>query len=213
MLADRRRWLPSLSLFWLAALMLSWVLWRAGGATLPAWVQFAWLGALIGSLAFVLTGWALALQQRAKPQTPPPAGQGIGLTLDELHAMDPSDFEAWVTELFQSRGYFAKNIPDSGDHGVDLWVVTPNGERAIVQCKRYRGVVGEPVVRDLYGVMQHENAPLGFLVTTGSISEAAGKWASGKRIELIDGAQLALLAGQQQGMIGLSSHGGDLANV
>lgn len=213
MLADRRRWLPSLTLFWLAALVLSWVLWRAGGAALPIWLRLAWLGMLIGSLAFVLTGWALAAQQQARPQTPPPAGQGIGLTLDDLHAMDPSDFEAWVTQLFQNRGYFAKNTPDSGDHGVDVWVVTPNGERAIVQCKRYRGVVGEPVVRDLYGVMQHENAPLGFLVTTGSISDAAGKWARGKRIELIDGPRLAFLASEQQGPIELLSEQGASTGV
>lgn len=111
--------------------------------------------------------------------------------------MTPGEFEVWVQELFRSRGYFAKNTPDSGDHGVDLWVISPQGERAIVQCKRYRGVVGESVVRELYGVMQHEAAPRGFLVTTGSISAAAGRWAQGKPIELIDGARLARLASGQ----------------
>ena len=202
---SRRRWLPSLSLFWLAAVVLSWLLWRALGPALPAWLRLAWGGMLLGSLAFIVTGWVIAARHQARPYIPPPAGQGIGRTLDELHEMDPSEFEAWVTQLFRSRGYFAKNTPDSGDHGVDLWVVTPNGERAIVQCKRYRGPVGEPVVRDLYGVMQHENTPLGFLVTTGTITEAASKWARGKRIEFIDGPRLALLAAEQGGPADLLS--------
>ncbi len=70
-------------------------------------------------------------------------------------------------------------------------MVSPQGERAVVQCKRYRGVVGEAVVRDLYGVMQHEKAPRGFLVTTGGISAAAGRWVRDKPIELIDGPRLA----------------------
>ena len=107
---------------------------------------------------------------------------------------EPAEFEAWVQQLFRSRGYFANDTPNSGDHGVDLWVVSPQGERAVVQCKRYRGVVGEAVVRDLYGVMQHEGVPRGFLVTTGSISAAAGRWVQDKPIELIDGPRLALLA-------------------
>ena len=67
--------------------------------------------------------------------------------LEELQAMDPGDFEVWVRQLFRSRGYFVENTPDSRDHGIDLWIVSPQGERAIVQCKRYRGVVGESVVR------------------------------------------------------------------
>jgi restriction system protein len=117
--------------------------------------------------------------------------------LDDLQAMDPSEFESWVQQLFRGRGYFTQNTPDGADHGVDLWVVSPQGERAIVQCKRYRGVVGESVVRDLYGVMQHEAAPRGFLVTTGNISAAAGRWAQGKPIELIDGSRLARLASGQ----------------
>jgi restriction endonuclease Mrr len=45
--------------------------------------------------------------------------------------------------------------------------------------------------------MQHEGTPRGFLVTTGSISAAASRWAQGKPIELIDGPRLALLASGQ----------------
>jgi restriction system protein len=181
---------------WLALAVLSWLLVAVVGLA-PAAVQLALAAAVVGLGVFVVTGWAMAAWDRFQPRPPQPAGQGLGLTLDDLLALSPGEFEVWVQQLFRSRGYFVQNTPDSGDHGVDLWVVSPQGERAIVQCKRYRGVVGEAVVRDLYGVMQHEAAPRGFLVTTGGISAAAGRWAQGKPIELIDGPRLALLASGQ----------------
>jgi restriction system protein len=193
---SRRRLLPALSALWLALAVLSWLL-VAVFDLAPAAVRLFLVIAMVGFGVFVLTGWAIAAWDRFKPQLPQPTGQGMGLTLDDLLELSPSEFEAWVRQLFRSRGYYAQNTPDSGDHGVDLWVVSPQGERAIVQCKRYRGVVGESVVRDLYGVMQHEAAARGFLVTTGSISAAAGRWVQGKPIELIDGARLAMLASGQ----------------
>lgn len=192
---SRRRLLPVLSALWLALAVLSWLMVAVVGLA-PAASQFALLAAVVGFGVFVVTGWAMAAWDRFRPP-PQTSNQSLEMALDDLLALSPSEFEAWVQQLFRSRGYFTQNTPDSGDHGVDLWVVSPQGERAIVQCKRYRGAVGEAAVRDLYGVMQHEAAPRGFLVTTGSISAAAGRWAQGKPIELIDGPRLALLASGQ----------------
>ena len=56
------------------------------------------------------------------------------------------------------------------------------------------GTVGEPIVRDLYGTLVHENADYGWLVTTGGISRRAREWANGKPIELWDGQKLVELA-------------------
>lgn len=193
----RRHLLPLLSALWLIVVALGVLLLNGFFGDLSNAARLTTLALLLGFSALVLTSWLMAAWQQRHPAGPEPVGQGKGLTLDDLHAMDPSAFEAWVGELFHSRGYFVENVRDSGDHGVDLWVVSPFGERAVVQCKRYRGSVGEPVVRDLYGVMEHENVAQGFLVTTGSISEAAGVWAEGKPIELIDGARLARYASGQ----------------
>ena len=56
-----------------------------------------------------------------------------------------------------------------------------------VKCKRYSGKVGEPAIRDLYGVVVSQNANKGFLVTNSSFSQQAQNFAEGKNIELIDG--------------------------
>lgn len=190
---SRRKLLPVLSALWLALAVMSGLLISVPGQG-PAVIRWLLPAGVLGFGAFVITGWAIAAQDHLLGQRRLRGHQQTGLSLDDLQAMTPSDFEAWVQQLFRSRGYFAHNTPDSNDHGVDLWVVSPQGERAIVQCKRYRGVVGGVVIRELYGVMQHEGTPRGFLVTTGTISAPARRWAQGKAIELIDGARLAVLA-------------------
>jgi restriction system protein len=73
---------------------------------------------------------------------------------------------------------------------VDVVVTTPTGNRWVVQCKRWRGQVGEPLVRDFFGVVHHERAAHGFLITTGSFTPQARAWAEGKPLSLWDGEEL-----------------------
>jgi HJR/Mrr/RecB family endonuclease len=117
-------------------------------------------------------------------------------TLAEMLALEPGEFEAWIAMLFQLTGYRVRNTQDAADHGIDLWVSDDRLDSGLVQCKRYRGTVGEPTVRDLYGTMIHENASYGWLVTTGAISRQAREWVNGKPIELWDGQRLVDLAAQ-----------------
>jgi restriction system protein len=117
------------------------------------------------------------------------------LSLDQLTALTPSEFEAYVAErIFARQGYQVLNTPDVKDGGVDIIVTDVHGRRAVVQCKRYRGTVGEAIVRDLYGTMIHHDALMAYLVTNSGISEAARRWAAGKPIGLIDGPRLVELS-------------------
>ncbi|MCX7707595.1 MAG: restriction endonuclease, partial [Anaerolineae bacterium] len=79
-------------------------------------------------------------------------------------------------------------------HGIDLEVSGNGLRRGLVQCKRYRGTVGEPTIRDLYGTLVHERADYAWLATTGGVSRQARDWASGKPMELWDGQRLVELA-------------------
>jgi restriction system protein len=98
-----------------------------------------------------------------------------------------------IVELYHRAGHQAKRTGATGDHGVDVVVEAKNGEKWVVQCKRWKGSVGEPVVRDFYGVVQHEKADKGILFTTGRYSTPAQQWAKGKPIALYDGNKLAEL--------------------
>ena len=83
----------------------------------------------------------------------------------------------------------ALDFPSSPTLGqpFEQWVW--DGEKWVIQCKRWRGTVGEPVVRDLYGVLHHEKADKGAIITTGQFTESAREWARGKPIVLYDGDQ------------------------
>jgi restriction endonuclease Mrr len=107
-----------------------------------------------------------------------------------LSLMDPYEFEHLVCEVFRRRGYKVQETPASGDDGVDGFLRS-QGKLYLLQCKRVKGGVGAPVVRDLYGAMTHESADGGFLVTTGSASDSARRWASGKPIEIIELGKLS----------------------
>lgn len=108
--------------------------------------------------------------------------------VDDLHRLSPAEFENMVVEMYSAMGHKARRTGTVGDHGVDVEVQASNGEKWVVQCKRWRGNVGEPVVRDFHGMMQHEKADRGFIITAGRFTEQAKKWAAGKPITLLDGA-------------------------
>lgn len=123
------------------------------------------------------------------------------LSLRELQSMDPFAFEDYVAQrLFARQGYTVENTQDSKDGGVDISVIDPYGQLAVVQCKRYRGTVGSPTVRELYGTMIHAGATRAFLVTTGTISMDARKWVEDKPITLIDGKHLVQLTQATPGL-------------
>ncbi len=172
-------------------LFLGYRLWQSGvnlGDRLS--LGLAGLSIVLGvGLVFGWRGrWRLWMQQRRRSQWPP-------LNLEELQQISPSDFEAYVAHrLFRRKGYAVVNTQDVKDGGVDVLVTDRLGQTAVVQCKRYRGTVGEAVVRDLLGTMVHNRAAYGYLVTTGNISAAAEAFAAGKPISLIDGPLLVELS-------------------
>jgi Restriction endonuclease len=114
----------------------------------------------------------------------------------DLDQMDPFDFEHLIGQLLSNMGLTVEVTKKSSDQGIDIIAASHDpitGGRYIVQCKRYapQNKVGEPEVRDLFGVVSSERASKGILVTTSSFSKAARDWAEGKPISLIDGKRLS----------------------
>ncbi|MBN2046990.1 MAG: restriction endonuclease [Anaerolineaceae bacterium] len=114
-------------------------------------------------------------------------------SLADLRALSPDDFEKIIVEVFEQAGLKAKQVGESGDHGIDVVIESKSGQHWVAQCKRYKGKVGEPVIRDFFGAMQHEQAARGFVITTGTFTEHARSWAQGKPIILWDGPKLFAL--------------------
>lgn len=135
---------------------------------------------------------SLTLSQRSRNREFQKKANSLNQINDFLQ-LSPREFEEMIVELYQRAGHKAKRTGATGDHGVDVVVDAKNGEKWVVQCKRWKGSVGEPVVRDFYGVVQHEKADKGIIFTTGRYSIPAQEWAKGKPIALYDGSRLVEL--------------------
>jgi ssDNA-binding Zn-finger/Zn-ribbon topoisomerase 1 len=102
-----------------------------------------------------------------------------------LKTIDPQEFEQLVCRLFRQMGYAVEPTPYRGDNGSDGFL-SKNGKRSVLQCKRVKGAVGEPVLRDLYGTMHATACQSAVVVTTGSVSKQARAWVSSKPIQIIE---------------------------
>lgn len=116
---------------------------------------------------------------------------------DILLGMSPYAFEKLAQRLLRECGFSDVEVTKkSGDGGIDgTGKLRINGIFSFsvaFQCKRYKGAVGAPEIRDFRGSLS-TNIEKGVLITTGSFTRAALVEASseGKRlIDLMDGEEL-----------------------
>jgi restriction system protein len=124
---------------------------------------------------------------------------------DVLSSLDPrqnlmelshQEFESLIMNLFARMGFKTHLTRSSNDRGVDGVAIDPHpitGGKAVVQAKRYKGLVPAAAVRELYGTMINEGASHGILVTTSWYGAKAREWAEGKPLKLWDRQNLQAL--------------------
>ena len=111
-------------------------------------------------------------------------------TSGSINDISGRDFEEIVGRIFSKMGYSVSTTKGSGDEGIDLYLKSKEGRRAGVQCKRWKGIVGQSVIRGFYGSLMHAHLKKGYVVTTGKFSKAAKDFVRDKPIILIDGDEL-----------------------
>lgn len=110
----------------------------------------------------------------------------------------PDAFERLIQRLLRESGFVQVEVTGrSGDGGIDgKGIAKIHGFMSfhvIFQCKRYKGSVGAPEIRDFRGAMVGR-ADKGLFITTGTFTPSAVKEATrdgAPPIDLIDGDQLA----------------------
>ena len=126
----------------------------------------------------------------------PDRDQPAGLHYARLRAMDPLAFEELLLEAFEQRGHrVIRNRRYTGDGGVDGEVVI-DGERWLIQAKRYRDAIRPEHVRDFAMLCATRKRRGMFIHTgrTGGMSRTVVLSADG--IEIVSGQRLlALLTG------------------
>lgn len=119
--------------------------------------------------------------------------------IESIRDMSWQEFELLVGEAFRRKGFAVRENGGGGaDGGIDL-VLTKNGKKSIVQCKRWKTFsIGVPLIRELYGVMTSERANDCIFVSSGNYTAEARLFAENKPIWLIDGSELLeMVAGVQ----------------
>lgn len=110
--------------------------------------------------------------------------------------MNGYEFEEHITILLEKMGFESTRTSLSGDGGVDVVAINKNpiiGGTYLIQCKNWIQPVGQPVIRDLYGVIMSERANKGILITTSHFTEQAREFAKDKNIELVGRDELSSL--------------------
>jgi len=110
----------------------------------------------------------------------------------------PEAFERLVQRVLRESGFTQVEVTGrSGDGGIDgRGIARINGLMSfhvLFQCKRIKGSVGSPEIRDFRGAMMGR-ADKGLFITTGTFSPAAVKEATrdgAPPIDLLDGTELA----------------------
>ncbi len=116
-----------------------------------------------------------------------------------LLELTPSEFEAFIQNLFTKMGLDTKLYRAGGDGGIDCMAYDPDpikGGKIAVQAKLYTRTVAPTHVRDLWGTVQHEGATKGIMITTSGYGPDSYKFAAGKPLSLIDGTGLLALCQQ-----------------
>jgi restriction system protein len=111
-----------------------------------------------------------------------------------ISALSQQEVERLVAEAYRRQGYQVLELaapakePDAG------MLLTKASQRLLLQSKYWKTrKLAEMPVRELYGMMAAHNANAGILITSGTFTLEASRFAGYGHIQLIDGPRLLAL--------------------
>ena len=169
-------------------------------------------GALLGlpmwanGLILFLLGLVFWLQRQRKRDLRLARSVSPNVMIAPLSSLSREQFDLLLSQAFRQRGFVIGEIAigDQGASGgaVDL-VLRKSGEYFLVHSKAWRVTLVEvSVVRELDQAMRAQHAAGGFVVTSGSFTREAMGFASGRKIQLIDGRTLREMLNETGGLTG-----------
>jgi restriction system protein len=114
-----------------------------------------------------------------------------------ISARSQPEVERLVAEAYRCLGYQVDAPGDSAAPAEAAMLLTKATQRILLQCKYWKTrKITEKPVRELHGVMAAHHANAGILVTTGSVTLDASRFAGFGRIQLLDGPRLLAMLRQ-----------------
>lgn len=135
----------------------------------------------------VIEAWEASIAKDS--QNPKPSEWSIELLRD----LEWKRFEDVCQKLYEYKGIKSETTPLGPDGGIDIRLFQDESGQAtaIVQCKAWGNRnVGVKPVRELLGVMSHEEIAKAFFMTPGSFTDEAKTFAQSNNITLVTGEMI-----------------------
>ncbi len=111
-----------------------------------------------------------------------------------ISGMSAKDVARLAVQAYQRQGYQLVQAGGSAAQSDAVVLLTKAAQRLLLQCKYWKTrKIAELPVRELYGMMAEHNANAGMLITSGSFTLEASRFAGYGSIQLIDGPRLLAL--------------------
>ncbi|MFH1665455.1 MAG: restriction endonuclease, partial [Candidatus Omnitrophota bacterium] len=100
------------------------------------------------------------------------------------------EFEEYLKEVFKALGYKAIQTKLSQDQGADLVLLDQEGNKTVVQAKKYNGSVGNKAVQEIVAAKEYYKAKKAVVVITSTFTKSAIELANVNNVELWDRKKL-----------------------
>ena len=133
--------------------------------------------------AYLFCHWIIK-KMRLKPQQ-------ANRTQDEINHMTGREFEEFVAAVLMGCGFTIEEMTKiTGDYGADI-IVSFNGIRIAIQCKRYQNPVGIKAVQEVISAMRHYDCEEAIVITNSVFTRQAEILAGDhENVSLWDGKKL-----------------------
>lgn len=162
--------------------------------SLPLWAS---------GLMVCLLGLIIWLQRQRTRDLRRARAVSPNLMIAPLTSLSRQQFDMLLKQAFRQRGYVIGEIATgqrSAQSTADL-MLRKSGEYFLVHSKAWRvALVEVTAIRELDQTMRAQHASGGFVVTSGSFTREAMGFASGRKIQLIDGRTLREMLNDTAGL-------------
>ena len=115
-----------------------------------------------------------------------------------VSSLSQKEVERLVEGAYRRQGYQVSQI-GAAAQSESAMLLTKASQRVLLQCKYWKTrKLAEMPVRELYGMMAAQSANGGILITSGTFTLEASRFAGYGHIQLIDGPRLLLLLRQSE---------------
>ena len=122
------------------------------------------------------------------------------IDINKIDEMSGIEFEHFLKEFFERKGFKASITKGSGDQGVDL-ILTKDNRKIAVQAKRYKSKIGNSAIQEVAAGKLFYDCNEAYVITSSFFTKAAVSLAVKINVEILDRNDLIRLFNNEKNAI------------